>query len=592
MTPNPGMPIQVHGKYATPCSSSRLAFLGLLVSLATSACTPTTESATPPLTFAVRLSEGAAQQIAGMGLTTPVTGRAYVILTDEEEGEPREQVGIRGVPFWGREVREMAGGQEVGITPGSPDVIGYPFADLSEIPPGEYTVQAFLNVFTTFHREDGQTLEMHLNSGAGQSPWRAPGNAFGLPRRVQITADAGRTIPLTIDSVIPPLEPVPDGGSLQQGNPGDRGELVRFVKIRSEALSRFWGRDMYVGANVLLPSDYAEDPEREYPVLYLTGHFPGRSAPFGYTEEGEEERGRDAGFSEFWRSEDSPKMILVTVRDANPYYDTGHSVNSANVGPYGDAFIRELIPSLETRFRIIPQEWARILAGGSTGGWEALAVQIFNPDFFGGSWGWCPDPVDFHYYQIVNVYEDENAYETGTEWVRVDRPNARRPDGTVVSTIRQESGYERAVGPNGRSGGQWAIWEALFSPVGPDGYAAPIWNRVTGEINRDVAEYWRENWDLTHHLVQNWPSIGPSLTGKLHVTVGDMDSYYLNNAVELMEAAVAGLGDPPARATFEYGRKKPHCWIGSSPWRPGEDLSSAEFVQVVDEYLRDQGRSW
>jgi hypothetical protein len=128
--------------------------------------------------------------------------------------------------------------------------------------------------------------------------------------------------------------------------------------------------------------------------------------------------------------------------------------------------------------------------------------------------------------------------------------------------------------------------------VGPDGYAAPIWDRITGEIDGDVAEYWRENWDLTHHLVSHWSSIGPSLTGKLHVTVGDMDSYYLNNAVELMEAAAVGLDDPPARASFEYGRKKPHCWIGSSPWRPGEDLSSAEFVRVVDGYLRDQGRSW
>jgi len=567
----------------------RLTVLFLAATLA--ACAPSSEESAP-FTFAVKLTREASEQIAEMGLETPVTGRVYVILAADAEGEPREQVGVSGVPFWGREVREMAAGQEVGLTPGRPDVIGYPFPDLAEIPPGEYTVQPFLNVYTTFHREDGRTVEMHLNSGAGQSPWRAPGNAFGEPQRVRIDPRRGGTIPLSITRVLPPLDPVPDGGSLQQGNPSDRGELVRYVKIRIEALSSFWGRDMYIGANVLLPSGYAENPERAYPVLYLTGHFPGRSAPFGYTEEGEEERGRNAGFSEVWRSPESPKMILVTVRDANPFYDTGHSVNSANVGPYGDAFIRELIPELERRFRIIPQEWARILAGGSTGGWEALAVQIFNPDFFGGSWGWCPDPVDFHYYQIVNVYEDRNAYQIGTEWVKVDRPNARRPDGTVVSTIRQESGYERAVGPNGRSGGQWAIWEALFSPVGPDGYAAPIWDRVTGEIDRDVADYWGEHWDLTRHLVRNWSSIGPDLTGKLHVAVGDMDSYYLNNAVELMEAAVTGLGDPPARASFEYGRKKPHCWIGSSPWRPGEDLSSAEFVRVVDEYLRNQGRDW
>ncbi|MBT8398539.1 MAG: enterochelin esterase-like enzyme, partial [Gemmatimonadetes bacterium] len=311
-----------------------------------------------------------------------------------------------------------------------------------------------------------------------------------------------------------------------------------------------------------------------------------------YSEEAEGGRGRSAGFSEFWRSAESPKLILVTVRDANPYYDTGHSVNSVNVGPYGDAFVEELIPHLESRFRIIPEGWARILAGGSTGGWEALAIQILNPAEFGGAWGWCPDPVDFHYYQIVNIYEDENAYWSGTEWVRVERPNARQPDGNVTSTILQENSYERAVGPNGRSGGQWAIWEAIFSPVGTDGYAAPIWDRVTGEIHREVAEYWRENWDLTHYLTENWNQVGPSLAGKLHIATGDMDSYYLNNAVELMEQALGSLSDPYPDASFEYGRKRRHCWIGESPWRPGEDLSNAEFVRVVSDYWRERGGTW
>jgi hypothetical protein len=364
------------------------------------------------------------------------------------------------------------------------------------------------------------------------------------------------------------------------------------VKIRSDALSEFWGQDMYIGANVLLPSDYWTTIDRQYPVLYLTGHFPGSRAPFNYSEQEGGGRGRSAGFSEFWRSQESPKMILVSVRDANPFYDTGHSVNSVNVGPYGDAFVRELIPYLEGEFRIIPEGWARALAGGSTGGWEALAIQIFNPELFGGTWGWCPDPVDFHYYQIVNIYEDDNAFWQASEWVKHERPNNRRPDGNVSSTIRQEYGYERAVGPNGRSGGQWAIWEALFSPVGDDGYAAPIWDRITGEIDRDVAEYWRENWDLTHHLVTNWATVGESLAGKIHVATGDMDSYYLNNAVELMEAALSELDDPPPQASFEYGRKRPHCWIGSSPWRPGEDLNNSEFVRIVADYWGERGGRW
>lgn len=567
--------------------------LTLVVALSTllAACGPESADTGAPA-FTIELTESAAAEMSGLGLEVPVTGRAYVILTKDEEREPRQQLGVNGVPFWGMGIRGLSGGGEVVLVPGAEGVRGYPFQGFSSIPPGEYTAQAFLNVFTTFHRSDGHTVQMHLNAGEGQNPWRAPGNAMSDPVRIRVGPGGSASFRLAISQVIPPLEEVPEGGTLQQGNPPDRGELVRFVKIRSEALSAFWGRDMYVGANVLLPSDYWMNPDRRYPVLYLTGHFPGRGAPFGYTDEPGEGSGRSAGFSELWRSPESPKLILISVRDANPFYDTGHSVNSANVGPYGDALLEELIPFLEKELRIIPEEWARVLAGGSTGGWEALAVQIFNPDFFGGAWGWCPDPVDFRYYQIVNVYEDENAYETGGAWVRVERPNARRPDGNVTSTIRQEMHYELAVGPDGRSGGQWAIWEALFSPVGADGYAAPIWDRVTGEIDHQVAEYWRENWDLTHHLVTHWGTLGPRLAGKLHVTVGDMDSYYLNNAVELMEEALSGLSNPDPAASFEYGRRKPHCWIGSSPWRPGEDLTNAEFVRVVEAYLKGRGGRW
>ena len=575
----------------TPLNSAFIVRALMLLLLGSSGCgqAPSHQAGSR---FTLELAESAATGIADLGLDVPVKGRAYVVLSTDSAREPRTQTGVRGVPFWGMDVRDLGPGSTVELVPDSPGVLGYPLASFADLPAGEYTVQAFLNVYTTFQRSDGQTLEMHLNSGAGQSQWRAPGNAVSEPVQLTIDPNVRESYRLVIDQVIPPADPVPLGGSLQQGNPADRGDLVRFVKIRSESLSAFWGRDMFIGANVLLPSDYWTNPNRRYPVLYLTGHFPGSRAPFSYSDEEGSGRGRSAGFSEYWRTPESPKFILVSVRDANPFYDTGHSVNSINVGPYGDAFIDELIPHLESEFRMIPEGWARVLAGGSTGGWEALAVQIFNPEDFGGAWGWCPDPVDFHYYQIVNIYEDENAYSWGGEWVKAERPNARRPDGNLVSTIRQENNYERAVGTKGRSGGQWAIWEALFSPVGSDGFAAPIWDRETGAIDPSVAEYWRENWDLTHYLVENWRAVGEDLSGKLHVTVGDMDTYYLNNAVELMEIALGGLDDPPPEVSFEYGRRKPHCWIGSSPWRPGEDLNNGEFLRIVDEYLKKKGRTW
>jgi hypothetical protein len=532
-----------------------------------------------PLRFEIELAGPAADAIAGMGLDVPVTGRAYVVVSTSDRREPRLQVSFLGVPFWGKDVRDLAAGERVVLSAGEESVVGYPLASIADLPAGDYFVQAVLNVYTKFNRADGSVVEMHLNSGAGQNPWRAPGNAHSPVQRLHLDPGTSGTERLSISEVIAPADPLEPGASLQQGNPEDRGELVKFVKIRSDLVSEFWGRDMYIGANVLLPSDYWSSPDRTYPVVYYQGHFPGGRAPSGYGS-------RRAEFSEFWDAPDSPKMILVSFRDANPFYDTSYSVNSANVGPYGDALVHELIPYLEREFRIIAEPWARVLAGGSTGGWEALAMQVFYPDAFGGAWGWCPDPVDFHYYQIVDIYEDENAFERGDEWVKVERPSLRSTDGNVALTMRQENQYERAVGPNSRSAGQWAIWEAVFGPVGDDGYPARIWDPLTGAIDHDVAEYWRANYDLTSLLRENWSTLGPKLAGKLHIAVGDMDSFYLDNAVYRLEELLSTVEDPPAGASFEYGRRKPHCWIGYSPSGSGTDMTRVEFTHVVDDYLK------
>jgi Putative esterase len=555
---------------------------GLVVVLA-AGCRPSTAPPEHGVSFALTVTEDAVREVSALGLDTPLSGRAFVIVTRTNDREPREQIGVSGVPFWGLSVDDLAAGETIELTPGSDHVQGFPLEDAAELPPGEYYVQPFFSVYTTFHRADGHTVSLHLNSGAGQDQWEAPGNLFGEARKLTIGGEGLQSVALELDSVIPPIEPLGEAGVLQQGNPPDT-EWLKFVKIRSELLSEFWGRDMYIGANVLLPQGY-EASGHSYPALYLQGHFPGRRAPFGFVEGGAG-RGRSEGFSDFWASGDAPGMIAVTFRDANPYYDTSYSVNSANLGPYGDAITEELIPYLEEQFRIIPESWARVVAGGSTGGWEALAMQIFYPDYYGGSWGWCPDPVDFNYHQIVNIYEDDNAYFTDNEWHRVERPNARRSDGNVRSTVRQENLMERATGPDSRSGGQWAIWEAVFGPVGDNGYPRPIWDAETGEIDHATADYWRSNFDLHQYLRANWESIGPKLDGRIHVAVGDMDSYYLDNAVYLMEDFFKTASGPRVEASFEYGRRKPHCWTGYSPSGSGEDITNAEFITQVSEYFQ------
>lgn len=533
------------------------------------------------LKFEIAISPKAISEVATLGLETPITGRVFVLVTKNSSSEPRMQVDVTGIPFWGMDVRTWGEGT-VTLESSRETVRGYPLDDMRKLPPGEYVVQAVLNVYTTFHRSDGRVLELHLPAGEGQVPWRAPGNVRSEAQRVSLNERTG-TVRLTLDHVIPPLEPLEPGEVLQQGNPRDSSR-VKFIKIQSPRLSAFWGRPMFLGANVLLPKDYDEQSQQRYPVIYLQGHFPGRDAPFDYVEGGTP-RGRARDFPEFWSSDQAPRVIAVTFRDENPYYDTSYSVNSANVGPYGDALTEELIPEIDRRFRTIAAPWARVLAGGSTGGWEALAMQVFYPDLFGGTWSWCPDSVDFRYHQIVNIYEDHSAYESGTDWVKVERPNARKPDGNITSTVRQENYMELAIGPESRSGGQWAAWEAVYGPVGANGYPAPIWDARTGVIDHAVAEYWREHFDLRHILQTRWPTLGPKLAGKIHLATGDMDTYYLEEAVYLLQELLEEVDNPPARATFAYGRRKPHCWIGASPTRPREDLTFAEFVGLAADYM-------
>ena len=255
-----------------------------------------------------------------------------------------------------------------------------------------------------------------------------------------------------------------------------------------------------------------------------------------------------------------PRFLSVTFQHPSPYYDDSYAVNSENNGPYGDAILQELIAAVETKFRVIREPWARKLSGGSTGGWEALALQIFHPDFFGGAWASCPDSVDFRYHQIVNIYNDANAYFVDKGWTKVERPNTRTPDGNITSMMKDENWFELVSGDKSRSGGQWDIWEAAYGPVGPDGYPKRIWDKKTGEIDKAVAAYWRDHYDLRAILEKNWTTLGPKLQGKLHIYVGDEDSFYLNDAVGLMEKFLESTRTPYYAGSVTYQRGAPHCW--------------------------------
>ncbi|MGE5412972.1 MAG: hypothetical protein ACM3NW_02265 [Syntrophomonadaceae bacterium] len=140
--------------------------------------------------------------------------------------------------------------------------------------------------------------------------------------------------------------------------------------------------------------------------------------------------------------------------------------------------------------------------------------------------------------------------------------------GHIQATVEQANRLELVLGTHSRSGGQWDIWEAVFSPVGPDGYPRPIWDKRTGVIDKDVAAYWKEHYDLVDILRRNWEKgLGAKLAGKLHIYVGEADSYYLNNAVYLADEFLRNAKNPPYGGVIEYQPRAEHCWNGD-PTRP------------------------
>jgi hypothetical protein len=330
---------------------------------------------------------------------------------------------------------------------------------------------------------------------------------------------------------------------------------------------------------VLLPAGFEEHPEARYPLVVFHGHFP---ADFGgfrteppdpdleceyserfrldcYNRTVQEEA---YAFYQQWIGPDFPRMIIIEIQHANPYYDDSYAVNSANLGPWGDAITHELIPYIEDRFRGIGEGWARFLYGGSTGGWEAMAVQVFYPDDYNGAFAACPDPIDFRAYVTVNLYEDDNAYYREGPFRRIPRPEHRDWLGHVSVMMEDEGHMELVLGSRGRSGGQYDIWEAVYSPMAEDGYPQRIWDKKSGRIDHEVAAYWKEHYDLRHILERDWATLGPKLEGKLHIYAGDMDNYYLNNAVYLAEAFLESTANPYYGGEVDYGDRAEHCWNG------------------------------
>ena len=501
----------------------------------------------------------------------PVDGRILLAISKEEKPEPR----------FGIDEDETKSQQLFGLNVNAlkPDVtavvdasaLGYPVRSLDQVPSGEYYVQAVLNVYETFKRSDGCILKLPADKGEGQQWNLKPGNLFSKPKRIQVDQANGGVIHISLTEIILPIEPPKDS------------KYVKHFRIQSKLLSEFWGRPMYLGGIIIVPDGFEEHPDAHYPLLVYQDHFSAdlpvfislRSDPPAADAKGTDLKWQKEAHHRYqdWTSGRLPHALVLYIQDANPYFDDCYGVNSVNVGPYGDAIVKELIPEVERRYRGIGQGWARGQFGGSTGGWAVLAQQVLYPDEFNWTYSFCSDPIDFHAYELVDIYNDKNAFWLEGPFGRVPRPEMRNNLGLVKANMEPYVRREEVIGTNGRSAEQFGIWQAVYSPVGPDGYPKPIWDPTTGVIDASVAKYWQEHYDLSHIMQRDWMTLGPKLVGKIHLAVGDMDEWYLTNAIHLFQDFHDSAKNPYKVADFCYVQRRGHGFsLGENVVYPAGEL--------------------
>ncbi len=535
--------------------------------------------------------------------TAPLNGHLILVIAKPNEqggrrgggnNEPRFQLSenYESAQAFGVDVENLAPGKPIIV---DAKTIGYPLPNLDALPAGDYRVQAVFNVYEQFHLADGRNLWLPPDKGEGQHWNRKPGNPYNEAATLHIDPKSTTPIKLSLDKTIPPIEGTDADPAKIAADPAT-SKWLKYVRFKSEKLSKFWGRDMYLGAWVLLPDGFDEHPNAKFPLVVYQDHFHaafGASQPFIPTPpkpgpDGAPNTRNLYGYKFFqdWTSGIMPRVIILYVQNANPYYDDSYDVDSANVGPYGSAINEELIPAIEKQFRGIGQGWARATYGGSTGGWESIATQVFYPDLYNGTYTACPDPVDFHAYQNIDLYNDTNAFYRQGPFGTIPIAADRKPDGSIIANTEGEYRFEYVLGTHGRSTEQWDIWQAVYSPAGPDGYPANVLDPLTGVIDKKVVAYWHDHYDLNAIMQRDWPTLGPKLEGKLHFAVGDGDTYFLNNAVHLLEKSLDASRNPHSDATFQYGPGMPHCYTGG-PSEYTMQQNGATWAQRVIPQMTD-----
>jgi hypothetical protein len=497
----------------------------VLAAVATISLTP---ALPPPVVFHVS---------SGHASATAVSGRLLVFakLLGPADKRPvtsvdMDQIDTHATAIAAREVPRIEPGATVDL---DADVTAFP-TPFSQLKPGHYAVQAVLD-------------RDHSYNYTG----RGAGDLVSGVVEMDLPGDAAQV--LTLATVVPesdPLQPLSNvPPAIREVYPAAKTD-IHAIDFVSPALSRFWGRPITMHGWVVTPLDYAAHPGQRYPTVYYTQGFGGTLRSL-----------HDVGVGRWndMKTGKAPPMIWVGIDQSGPG-GTSEFVNSVNDGPWGEALTTDLIPDLERRDRMDAKPSGRLLTGHSSGGWAALWLQVNYPKMFGGAWPTSPDPSDFHDFLGLDLYAPgANVYRKtdGTQW-----PLAQ-DKGQMLVAIEDFTRREVVVG---EYGGQIASFDWVFSPRGADGLPVPMFDRTTGAVDPAVIAYWKDHYDVAERLRRHWPELKRDLDGKIHLTVGSADTFFLDGAAHKLEATMKALG---AKTDFRYVEGRGHFDlypVGDDPW--------------------------
>lgn len=445
-------------------------------------------------------------------------GRLFVFLSQDPNLEPREQIWpnpYSRTHIFARNIDHIEKGTSLLLNHKDP-WIKTPDWNLNEIPEGTYYVQLLWDQDTKESRTD------------------APGNLY--TQKQEIILDGDQHVNFMLNQKIMPRTIT-------------EHELSKLIDFKSDTLSKWWNKPMHLKASVLLPHKY--DKTKAYPIRYNISGYGGRYTRINRLIS-------NKNFMDWWDSDDAPQIISVFLDGEGPFGDS-YQMDSDNSGPYGYSLIHELIPFIEKSYRGTDSMTTRFVDGCSTGGWVSLGLQLYYPDVFNGVYSYSPDAIDFENYQLINIYNETNAYINEFGYIR---PIMRDVNGEPLLSLKDFIAYENVFGQSNtylNSGGQFSAHTALYSPKGANGLPKPLFDPKTGEIDSLVAKAWGK-YDFKKYAKTNWAELGPKLQGKIYIWMGDMDNFYLNTGTRGFDEFIKTTSDPKSDAVIEFTPMEGHCW--------------------------------